>query len=275
MTPAVRPSFVYVLRCSDGSLYTGWTVDLRRRLAAHRRGTASRYTRSRAPVQLLAFWQASDSQEARSSEAIFKGLSRRAKIEVLAGRKAFGLRVRNAPVLPEPPKGVHMPAHTFPQDAELEALAERAAASNVRLTTSHGDIVFSFYPDEAPKHCAAFIKLVDAGFYNGLTFHRVEPGFVVQGGDPSGDGTGGPGYTIPAEFSSLPHVRGTVAMARSSNPNSAGSQFYICLGDARFLDKQYTVFGQMIDGFEALGKIRVGDVMNSAQLEPKAAKPQT
>lgn len=274
MKAAVRPAFVYVLQCGDGSLYTGWTVDLRRRLRAHQRGAASRYTRSRGPVQLLAFWQASDEQEARSTEALFKGLSRSGKREVLAGRKAFGLRVHNAPFLPEPPEGAHMPAYTLPQDEELQTLVKRAGASNVRLSTSHGDIVFSFYPDEAPKHCAAFIKLVDAGFYNGLTFHRVEPGFVVQGGDPSGDGTGGPGYSIPAEFSSLPHVRGTVAMARSSNPNSAGSQFYICLGDARFLDKQYTVFGQMTQGYEALDKIRVGDIMNSAKLEPNDGHPK-
>ncbi len=270
MKPAVRPAFVYVLQCSDGSLYTGWTVDLRRRLRDHQRGAASRYTRSRTPVQIVAFWQASDEQEARSTEALFKGLARSEKLDVLAGRKAFGLRVNNAPVLPEPLQGAHMPAHTFPADSEMDTLVERASASNARLATSQGDIVFSFYPDEAPKHCAAFIKLIDAGFYNGLTFHRVEPGFVVQGGDPSGDGTGGPGYSIPAEFSSLPHVRGTVAMARSSNPNSAGSQFYICLGDARFLDKQYTVFGQMTEGFEALDKIRVGDILSKATLEPKA-----
>lgn len=167
-----------------------------------------------------------------------------------------------------------MPSYAFPQGDELQTLLERAGASNVRLTTGHGDIVFSFYAEDAPQHCAAFVKLVDAGFYNGLTFHRVEPGFVVQGGDPSGNGTGGPGYSIPAEFNSRPHVRGTVAMARSSNPNSAGSQFYICLGDARFLDKQYTVFGQTIDGFDALDKIRVGDVMNFAKLEPKAGNPK-
>ena len=273
MKPANRPAFVYVLRCSDGSLYTGWTVELARRLREHQRGTASRYTRSRRPVQLLAFWQAGDDREARSAEALFKRLSRDAKDDILSGRKAFGLPVRNAPFLPEPPLGAHMPSYTFPSEDELQSLLERAGAANVRLSTPHGDIVFSFYPEDAPQHCAAFIKLVDAGFYNGLTFHRVEPGFVVQGGDPSGDGTGGPGYSIPAEFNNRPHVRGTVAMARSSNPNSAGSQFYICLGDARFLDKQYTVFGQTIEGFEALDKIRVGDVMTFAKLEPKAGSP--
>jgi peptidyl-prolyl cis-trans isomerase B (cyclophilin B) len=121
-------------------------------------------------------------------------------------------------------------------------------------------------------HSAAFIKLAESGFYDGLSFHRVEPGFVVQGGDPRGDGTGGPGYQLKAEFNNRPHVRGTVAMARSSQPDSAGSQFYICLGDARFLDGQYTVFGQMTDGFEALDAIRRGDVMTAVKVESKNAK---
>ncbi|MGA2758685.1 MAG: peptidylprolyl isomerase, partial [Candidatus Cybelea sp.] len=129
--------------------------------------------------------------------------------------------------------------------------AERANRSQVRITTPRGDIVFRLFPDDAPLHSAAFIKLADAGFYDGLKFHRVEPGFVVQGGDPKGDGTGGPGYNLKAEFNARPHVRGTVAMARSSRPDSAGSQFYICLGDAAFLNGQYTVFGQMTEGFDA------------------------
>jgi len=156
-----------------------------------------------------------------------------------------------------------------PQSTELKEYSERAQGSQVRIATAHGDIVFTFFPDEAPLHSAAFIKLADAGFYDGLKFHRVEPGFVVQGGDRKGDGTGGPGYNLKAEFNSRPHVRGTVAMARSSRPDSAGSQFYICLDDARFLDKNYTVFGQMTDGFETLDAIRVGDTMTKVTVEPK------
>jgi cyclophilin family peptidyl-prolyl cis-trans isomerase len=116
--------------------------------------------------------------------------------------------------------------------------AEKARRSQVRITTNRGDIVFTLFPDDAPMHSAAFIKLAEAGFYDGLTFHRVEPGFVVQGGDPNGDGTGGPGYKLKSEFNAGPHVRGTVAMARASQPDSAGSQFYICLDDARFLDQR-------------------------------------
>jgi len=162
-------------------------------------------------------------------------------------------------------------AYAPPQADELESYVERARNSQVRIVTPKGDIVFTFFPDEAPMHVAAFMKLAEAGFYNGLTFHRVEPNFVVQGGDPDGNGTGGPGYSLKAEFSKLPHQRGTVAMARSSNPDSAGSQFYICLDDARFLDNQYTVFGQMSSGFEALDAIRRGDEMTSVTLEAKGS----
>jgi peptidyl-prolyl cis-trans isomerase B (cyclophilin B) len=159
--------------------------------------------------------------------------------------------------------------NTAPTPEEVQALSDRACDSQVRIATDKGDIVFTFFPEEAPVHTAAFMKLAEEGFYDGLTFHRVEPGFVVQGGDPDGDGTGGPGYHLKAEFSDLPHVRGTVAMARSSNPDSAGSQFYICLADARFLDKNYTVFGQMTEGFEALDAIRRGDKMNAVRVEAK------
>ena len=161
--------------------------------------------------------------------------------------------------------------YAVPQAEELPALTERARNSQVRIATKHGDIVFTLFPDEAPLHAAAFLKLADAGFYDGLSFHRVEPGFVVQGGDPKGDGTGGPGYRLKAEFNSRPHLRGTVAMARATQPDSAGSQFYICLDDARFLDNQYTVFGQMSDGFEALDAIRRGDAMDSVKVEPKSS----
>ncbi|MBV9718081.1 MAG: peptidylprolyl isomerase [Candidatus Eremiobacteraeota bacterium] len=163
--------------------------------------------------------------------------------------------------------------HDAPQRSEIDRYVERARRSRARISTSHGDIVFDFFADDAPMHSAAFMKLAEAGFYDGLRFHRVEPGFVVQGGDPKGDGTGGPGYHLKAEFSNRPHVRGTVAMARSSKPDSAGSQFYICLDDARFLDGQYTVFGQMTDGFDALDAIKRGDAMTSVSIEPRVTSP--
>lgn len=160
-----------------------------------------------------------------------------------------------------------MATQTAPTGEELRTLVDQARTAAARISTPKGDMVFSFYPDDAPQHCAAFIKLAEAGFYDGTAFHRVEPGFVIQGGDPQGDGTGGPGYNLKAEFNERPHVRGTVAMARASSPDSAGSQFYICLGDARFLDKQYTVFGQLSDGFETLDAIRRGDKMTSVRIE--------
>ena len=130
-----------------------------------------------------------------------------------------------------------------------------------------GNIVFKFFPKAAPNTVANFAKLANKGFYDGLTFHRVVPGFVIQGGDPSGNGSGGPGYTIKAEFNSHKHLRGTVAMARTNDPDSAGSQFYICLAPAPFLDGKYTVFGQVIKGDDLLDGIRVGDKMKKVSIQ--------
>ena len=172
-----------------------------------------------------------------------------------------GLRAVNA----------RMATYTKPTGDELTDLAAEAAHSQARITTEKGDIVFTFYPEDAPQHAAAFIKLARAGFYDGLTFHRVEPGFVIQGGCPDGNGTGGPGYRLDAEFNENPHITGTVAMARSSDPNSAGSQFYICLGDAPFLNRNYTVFGHVVQGQNVVDDIRKGDVMTSVTIEEKAA----
>ena len=129
-----------------------------------------------------------------------------------------------------------------------------------------GEIVIEFFPDDAPKTVENFVTLAKKGFYDGLTFHRVEPGFVVQGGDPSGNGTGGPGYKIKAEFNKQPHVRGAVAMARTNDPDSAGSQFYITLAPANFLDGKYTVFGKVVSGMDVVDKIKKGDKMKSVKI---------
>jgi cyclophilin family peptidyl-prolyl cis-trans isomerase len=129
-----------------------------------------------------------------------------------------------------------------------------------------GEIKIDFYPEDAPKTVENFIKLAKKGFYDGLTFHRREENFVIQGGDPKGNGSGGPGYQIKAEFNKQKHVRGAVAMARSQSPDSAGSQFYICLAPAHFLDGQYTVFGIVISGMEVVDKVRVGDKMKSVRI---------
>jgi peptidyl-prolyl cis-trans isomerase B (cyclophilin B) len=130
------------------------------------------------------------------------------------------------------------------------------------IETKFGRIVFEFFPEVAPKHCEAFKKLADSGFYDGTTFHRVIPGFMIQGGDPNSkdddrrnDGTGNPGYTLPAEFNDKPHLRGTVSMARTNDPNSAGCQFFICVAPTPHLDRQYTVFGQVTEGLEVVDRI--------------------
>ena len=131
------------------------------------------------------------------------------------------------------------------------------------IKTSQGDMVVKFWPDVAPKNVENFKKLAKQGFYDGTAFHRIVKGFMIQGGDPLTKdqtqearwGTGDPGYKVKAEFNGNAHVRGVLSMARSQDPNSAGSQFFICLGDARFLDRQYTGFGEVIDGDDVLGNL--------------------
>lgn len=153
-----------------------------------------------------------------------------------------------------------------PTAAEVAQYDAEAKSEVAKITTARGVIEFEFYPDEAPVTVANFIKLTKEKFYDGLTFHRVVPNFVVQGGDPNGDGTGGPGYQIKAEFNSHKHLTGTVAMARAADPNSAGSQFYITLSPQPSLDGQYTVFGQVISGLDILPKIQQGDQIQSIEL---------
>jgi len=129
-----------------------------------------------------------------------------------------------------------------------------------------GEIRLEFYPEDAPKTVENFVALAKKGFYNGLNFHRVVPDFVVQGGCPKGNGTGGPGYMVKAEFNKQKHVRGTLAMARSQSPDSAGSQFYICYGATPHLDGQYTVFGHVVSGMEHVDRIKQGDKMTSVTI---------
>jgi cyclophilin family peptidyl-prolyl cis-trans isomerase len=129
-----------------------------------------------------------------------------------------------------------------------------------------GEITLEFFPADAPNTVDNFVKLAKEGFYDNLAFHRVVPGFVVQGGDPKGNGTGGPGYTIKAEFNKNKHVRGSVAMARSAQPDSAGSQFYITYGPQPHLDGSYTVFGRVVSGMEHVDQIRQGDRMKSVRV---------
>ncbi len=141
---------------------------------------------------------------------------------------------------------------------EIKKMADTKAV----IETKFGNIELRFFPDVAPNHVNNFIELAKKGFYDGTTFHRVIPGFMIQGGDPnsknpnkSTHGMGGPGYTVKAEFSNKPHKRGTLSMARAANPDSAGSQFFICVADTPFLDNQYTVFGEVVSGIEVVDKI--------------------
>ena len=130
------------------------------------------------------------------------------------------------------------------------------------IETTKGKFKFVLYDDKTPVTVKNFIALAKKGFYNGLTFHRYEPNFVIQGGDPKGDGTGGSDKTIPLEIDkSLSHIQGAVGMARSQDPNSASSQFYVTLEPSSHLDSGYCVFGQVTDGMDTVKKLRVGDKM--------------
>ncbi len=141
---------------------------------------------------------------------------------------------------------------------EIKKMSGKKAAIETKL----GNIELQFFPEVAPKHVNNFIELAKKEFYDGTIFHRVIPGFMIQGGDPntknpdcSQHGMGGPGYTIKSEFNEKPHKRGTLSMARAANPDSAGSQFFICVAEASFLNKQYTVFGEVVSGMEVVDKI--------------------
>jgi cyclophilin family peptidyl-prolyl cis-trans isomerase len=141
---------------------------------------------------------------------------------------------------------------------EIKKMSQTTAV----IETTLGAVTLKFFPEVAPGHVSNFIELAKKGFYDGTTFHRVIPGFMIQGGDPNSKnpdkkthGTGGPGYTIKAEFSDKPHKRGTLSMARAQSPDSAGSQFFICVKDSSFLDRQYTVFGEVVSGMDVVDKI--------------------
>jgi peptidyl-prolyl cis-trans isomerase B (cyclophilin B) len=158
--------------------------------------------------------------------------------------------------------------------------ANNNAAEVALIQTTEGTMAIEFWPDAAPNTVANFKKLAEKGFYDGTCFHRIMKGFMIQGGDPltkdaskeEAWGTGGPGYSIKAEFNNHSHQRGVISMARSADPNSAGSQFFICDGDASFLDHQYTAFGKLIKGDDVLEKIANTPVGPSAMGEP--SKPQ-
>jgi cyclophilin family peptidyl-prolyl cis-trans isomerase len=154
----------------------------------------------------------------------------------------------------------------------------------VTIETEKGNIIIELYPEAAPATVANFAKLIASGFYDGVVFHRFVPGFVIQGGDPDGTGTGGPGWTIPGEFQDpnlrekMPvHEKGVVAMARTQNPDSAGSQFYICISSDpspyAHLNGSYTTFGKVIEGIDVVDALRERDVMNKVTIENYTEAP--
>jgi cyclophilin family peptidyl-prolyl cis-trans isomerase len=139
---------------------------------------------------------------------------------------------------------------------------KKMSGTKAIIETRFGNIELQFFPEIAPIHVNHFIELAKKEYYDGTIFHRVIPGFMIQGGDPntknpdrSKHGMGGPGYTVKAEFNEKPHKRGTLSMARAANPDSAGSQFFVCVAEAPFLNKQYTVFGEVVSGMEVADKI--------------------
>ena len=167
------------------------------------------------------------------------------------------------------------PATTAAQPAKATAPAKEQIAV---VETSQGSFKIKFFKDKAPKTCENFITLAKKGYYNGLCFHRVIAGFMIQGGCPKGDGTGGPGYTIKAEFNDTKHVPGIVSMARSNDPNSAGSQFFICVASPSHLDGQYTAFGKVIEGYdvvEKIGNVKCGGPQGSTPVEKVVIKKIT
>jgi len=149
--------------------------------------------------------------------------------------------------------------------------AELDLENTLYMELPTGRVVIAMRPDLAPKHVERIKHLVREGFYDGIVFHRVIEGFMAQTGDPDGTGAGGSGQKIKAEFSKEPHVRGTVSMARAQSPNSADSQFFICLADAKFLDGQYTVWGKVTDGMEHVDEIKKGSKLNNGAVSDPTA----
>lgn len=168
-----------------------------------------------------------------------------------------------------PPTGEEVGTEDTTADAtpDLTTGADGLSKSTAVITTNKGVVRFKFYPQDAPNTVNRIIELIQQDFYDGLTFHRVVPGFVVQGGDPQGTGMGGSGQRLKAEFNQRRHVEGTVAMARAADPDSADSQFYIALGTQPHLDRNYTVFGQVVEGMDVVKKLQPGDKMLNVRIE--------
>lgn len=156
--------------------------------------------------------------------------------------------------LPKIDKSVANWQHGLPKPDPWPAKFDAKKDYFASMHTTKGSMTFKFFPEVAPKHVTNFIYLATVGYYDGAPFHRVCTDFMIQGGDPSGQGTGGPGYNVPAEFNPRKHVKGILSMARTPDPNGAGSQFFIMFDEAKFLDNQYTVFGQVTEGLDVVDR---------------------
>jgi cyclophilin family peptidyl-prolyl cis-trans isomerase len=181
-----------------------------------------------------------------------------------------------APAAPAVEAPIHLLRDTSRLEPRFAGAIEPGVEYRAAIELKKGGLIeISLFAETAPNHVANFVSLARKGFYDGVTFHRVLEGFMAQGGDPTGTGAGGPGYTIKAEFSNLPHVRGTLSMARTSDPNSAGSQFFLCFKPTPFLDGQYTVFGQVVTGMELVDGLRRRDPGTNPNFPGDAIKTVT
>jgi len=156
-------------------------------------------------------------------------------------------------------------------DAAIKDVDYNKNSYQIELRTNHGAILLDLLPEVAPGHCSNLIGLARIGYYDGVMFHRVINGFMIQGGCPLGTGTGGPGYTIKAEFNATPHVAGVLSMARTNDPNSGGSQFFICLGTHAYLDRQYTAFGRTADAASLEVVRKIGNLPTNSSDKPLQA----
>lgn len=177
----------------------------------------------------------------------------------------------NDEAAPEPQEEADTMEATPPSDAE-KAVVAKAKGSLVKLETDKGDIYLDLYDDQTPITVGSFLELVGKGYYDGLKFHRVIPDFMIQGGCPRGDGTGGPGFTIPDEADKgLKHVRGSLSMAKTAAPNTGGSQFFVCHSPQPHLDGVHTVFGECVQGMDVVDKIGMGDSIKQASILKKSS----
>jgi peptidyl-prolyl cis-trans isomerase B (cyclophilin B) len=203
---------------------------------------------------------------------------RRVLIAAAVVAATLGLAAQNADKMQQEMKATKVKVLDKPV-ADLSAADIEKLAAVMEITQGNtvlGTVKIKFYPKQAPTHCKNFILLAEKGFYDGVKFHRVIPKVLIQGGDPTGTGAGGPGWMLDAEFSDLPHVRGTLSTARQpSDINSAGSQFFLCLKPVPALDKQYTIYGEVIEGMEVLDKIGSTPTQGERPLVPPVMKKVT